>query len=60
VPYGMPIGTGNSGVSFTSGTLFSCKVQTASLGFYVIQDDGTRLVIDDEDWYYNILVVKRW
>lgn len=60
VPVGTSIGVSNGGVGFISGTLNSFKVKTATSGFYVIQDDGTRLVIDDEDWYYNILVVKRW
>ena len=60
VPFGTTIGTSSGGVSFKSGTLNSFKVQTATLGFYVIQDDGSRLAIDNFDWYYNILVVKRW
>jgi len=60
VPVGTAIGVGNGGVGFISGTLNSFKVKTATQGFYVIQDDGSRLVIDNQDWYYNILVVKRW
>ena len=60
MPVGMIIGVGNGGVGFISGTLNSFKVQTAIYGFYVIQDDGARLALDNQDWYYNILVVKRW
>lgn len=60
VPGATPIGVADGGVGFISGTLNSFKVKTATSGFYIIQDDGTRLVINNQDWYYNILVVKRW
>ena len=46
------------GIGFFYVDANNVKVQTATLGFYAVADDGSVFAIDTEDWYYKIVVYK--
>jgi hypothetical protein len=61
VPGVVPVGVSyEAGLSILFSTKTSVKVQTGHMGIRIIGDSGDGIVLDNQDWYYNILVVKRW
>ena len=55
---GSDYGTNVRGISAYYIDANNIKLQTATYGLFVVQDDGTLLSLQTTAWYYRIVVVK--